>query len=94
MAAGPFLTSSVHRGLEPSTLKQNVQGEGGLPLGRGQSGVYTALLKAIRQGGAYPRTLRPYLIAAVCGPTWATMPLGEFWQPSKGEQYPAMGSTP
>jgi hypothetical protein len=84
------LTSLVHRGLKPSTLKQNVRGVS--PLRRERSEAYTAPLRAIGQGGAHPKTLFPYLIAAVCGLTWAATPFGEAWRLSKGEQYQSRGS--
>jgi hypothetical protein len=63
-------------------------------LGREQTEAYTTPLEAIRQGGAYLKTLCPYLTAAVCGPMWTATPLGEAWQPSKGEQYQSRGSAP
>jgi hypothetical protein len=81
-AAGPLSHKLGSLGTQTFYTKAEY---GSLLLTRRQFGACTTPLRAIRQGGAYPRTMRPYLTTTVCGPAWAVTPFGEACWPSKGE---------
>jgi hypothetical protein len=68
MAAEDPLFDKLQLTKDSNFLHQSRTFGGSLTLGRERSVAYTALLREIRQGGSYPKTLCPYLTAAVCEP--------------------------